>query len=145
MRHAEKQAKARALAENNRVCLSGKERYCISCWKIFPRPPSGETDLCRACLQAFLDSCTVYDRDRGLGQLPPNLRKYEETNRQSIIDNNTPSLSHNPERLLGLHRLREEGLRSRNNNSHERRASIRSQTLLDPNQRPNTRRAPAKP
>jgi hypothetical protein len=51
---------------------------CGRCGYALPKMPQGRLvpDTCAPCKASELRDCTIYDRDKHIGSLPPNLRDY---------------------------------------------------------------------
>jgi hypothetical protein len=52
---------------------SASYSFCFDCGQKRPRSLNG-IGRCAECAAKLADQFTVYDRDKGLGSLPPNLR-----------------------------------------------------------------------
>ena len=53
------------------------KRHCLRCNAAIPRRTKGDMQLCTEC-QSLADRLTVYDRERGIGEIPRNLKRYLE-------------------------------------------------------------------
>lgn len=57
--------------------VSRGEKRCFLCGKLVGKA-FDTRQVCEACRNPMLAECTVYDREKGIGALPPNLQKYAE-------------------------------------------------------------------
>lgn len=48
---------------------------CCACWAPIPVSGSATRGFCSSCSQRACDTITVYDRDKGIGEVPETLRR----------------------------------------------------------------------
>ena len=78
MRRGSRRARAAAARAQGRVRAYRRRMLC-ACGATFQyQPPAQAPSQCPTCASALAERFTVFDRDRGIGQLPSNLRKYAD-------------------------------------------------------------------
>jgi hypothetical protein len=51
---------------------------CVACWAPIAVNGTATRGFCESCTQRAFETIVVYDRDKSIGELPPNLRHYAE-------------------------------------------------------------------